>query len=77
MKLTKNNIMAHLKNKSNDYAKLLDNFDKIPKSVFAAIAVSYVLRDNNENFPTVKEGILKEWEVLYNNNIVPQKPLKG
>lgn len=68
--------MPHLKNKHNEYAELLPNFDKIPKSVLAAIAVSFALRHNNEDLNGVEQDIIREWAILHNNEIVPQKPIK-
>lgn len=65
----------HLKNHSNEYIEALDRgvFDDIPKSVFAAIAVSYLVNHGVE-FSDVTQEILNEWQTLYDNKVVPQKP---
>ena len=64
----------------NDYATLLDDdFDRIPKAVFAAIAVSFAHRiigegSDEERFAQVRRVIREEWAALYGNGIVPQVP---
>lgn len=71
----------HLKNFSNPYVDALDKgvFDAIPKSVWAAIAISAMtcggdhLLDGSMN---ITDAVMKEWEVLNLNGIVPQKPRK-
>ncbi len=57
----------------NDYSKLITFYETIPKSVLAAIAVSFAGLGAGK-LENVSELILKEWEVLYQNGIVPQKP---
>lgn len=68
--------MANLNNKLNEYSRLLKHFDKFPKSVLAAIAVSHSMQINGEDFDKIETNMVKEWEVLYNGGIVPQKPIK-
>jgi len=51
-------------------------FDKCPKAVFAALAVSYALRVTNEDFSKVQDELLNEWQCLHSAGIVPQKPIK-
>lgn len=62
----------------NDYQKLISRelFEKTPKSVFAALAVSMFLNDRNYGFEQVDEAIISEWKVLYEQMILPQKPAK-
>lgn len=62
----------------NEYSKLLspEFYKNCPKTVLAAIAVSYQLTLNEENFENVQKDILKEWEILHENGIVLQKPPK-
>ena len=69
--------MANLKNKSNEYADAvgLDLFDSIPKSVWAAIAVSS-LSDGGDRIAEAAELVLEEWRILNQNGIVPQAPPK-
>ncbi len=59
----------------NEYAAELglDLFDKCPKSVFAAIAVS-ALTLGGDYLDEARIRVLKEWWVLHHNGIVPQKP---
>lgn len=65
----------HLKNLSNIYVNALESrlFDKTPKTVFAAIAVSYASRAG-DYLDLATDNILREWTALYDNGIVKQKP---
>lgn len=67
--------MAHLKNHTNEYADALDRgvFDAIPKSVFAAIAVS-LATTGGERLDEATALIVQEWKILHENKIVPQAP---
>lgn len=60
----------------NAYQKVLSRklYERMPKAVLAAIAVSYASRQTNEDFSLVEAEILKEWSILNANGIVPQKP---
>ena len=65
--------------KTNAYAALLDPkvYESIPKAVFAALAVSFATHGdpwNPENGGTAQELILNEWQILHENDIVPQRP---
>jgi hypothetical protein len=75
----------HLKNTSNGYISALVTvglFDRIPKTVFAAIAVSGMITrgdaDGTELDPdgaaAICNAILAEWWALYHNGIVSQRP---
>jgi ribosomal protein L7/L12 len=64
-------VMA-LNKLSNEYAELLKFYNRIPKAVLAAIAVSFALKETEDNIELVEEQILKEWKILHENNIVPQ-----
>ena len=60
----------------NPYANLLRKgklFEVCPKAVFAALAVSYASR-GGDFLDNVENKVLKEWWILYRNQIVPQKP---
>jgi hypothetical protein len=59
--------------KSNDYANLIADYDKIPKAVFAAIAVSQMVQ-LGDNIEFINDALKQEWYILYRNGIVPQKP---
>jgi hypothetical protein len=60
---------------TNEYAGFLGNvYDRTPKAVFAALAVSFAMRSGLTG--TASE-CLDEWRVLHENGIVPQKPLKA
>lgn len=61
----------------NDYQKCISFYEDCPKAVLAAIAVSYALRQCNEDFEKLNEEILNEWRCLYESGIVPQKPIKS
>lgn len=60
--------------KSNEYAKWIDAqvFADIPKTVFAAIAVSFAMRLNEEDFDRAMSEIISEWQTLHMVAIVPQ-----
>lgn len=60
---------------SNEYARLFKDYDKIPKAVFAAVAASFIMRCMGEDFDKVQNHFIDEWNVLCNNEIVPQKAL--
>jgi len=61
--------------KSNEYADAMGElYYTIPKSVLAAIAVSFACRDGD--FSDVENELLKEWMILFENGIVQQKPRK-
>lgn len=59
----------------NEYAEVLGQelYDKTPKAVFAAIAIS-ALTCGGDQMSEARERILAEWLALYQNRIVPQKP---
>lgn len=64
----------NLKNKSNEYQQALgDIFDKAPKAVLAAIATSALTCGGGE-LDQARDRALREWWVLYEQGIVPQKP---
>jgi hypothetical protein len=50
-----------------------DLFEKCPKSVFAAIAVS-ALTCGGDYLDEARERVTAEWWALYDNKIVAQKP---
>lgn len=62
----------------NGYQKLISRelYEKIPKAVLAAIAVSYLLNHQNVNQENIDIDLKREWATLHENGIVPQKPLK-
>ena len=67
----------HLKYHDNDYALALGElYDKTPKAVFAAVAVS-ALTSGGDKLNMAKPYLLREWRILHENGIVPQKPPKG
>lgn len=61
---------------SNEYARAIRHYQQIPKSVLAAVAYSFAIREIGEdNSPAVFEAaILDEWKTLHENGIVPQSP---
>ena len=59
---------------SNEYLdEIREVYEEIPKSVFAAIAVS-ALTCGGDHIDEATEAIVKEWVALNNAGIVPQKP---
>lgn len=57
----------------NEYARLLPYFDRIPKTVLAAIAVSYASH-GGDHLDEAAANVAREWATLYQNGIVRQKP---
>lgn len=72
-----------LKNKSNCYVETLglEVFERTPKTVFAAIAFSLSNitsgGDTMDDWSEARKRFFEEWEALYNNGIVSQKPIKS
>ena len=63
----------NITNRSNKYMRSLPWFDRIPKSVLAAIAVSYA-SSGGDYLEQASDNVAREWMVLYENGIVPQRP---
>jgi hypothetical protein len=59
----------------NEYAGCIDEglYEKTPKAVLAAIAVSFI-SSGGDHMDDIDDEILKEWRVLYLSGIVPQRP---
>jgi hypothetical protein len=59
----------------NEYANSLDAdlYEKAPKAVFAAVAVS-ALTCGGDYLNHAHRRVLAEWWALYENGIVPQRP---
>lgn len=59
---------------SNEYAKWFEPhmFSDTPKTVFAALALSFALRLNEDDFERAMSEVISEWQVLNNSGIVPQ-----
>jgi hypothetical protein len=66
----------HLNNLVNPYQKALGElFEEMPKSVIAAIAVSS-LTVGGDFLDEAKRRAAREWQVLFDAGIVPQRPGK-
>jgi hypothetical protein len=58
----------------NDYMSELGTlYAATPKAVFAAIAVSYATC-GGDYIERAHENVLRDWWVLHENGIVPQRP---
>ena len=70
-----------MQSNGNEYADQFGPlYAKIPKSVFAAVALSYANWACGEEARSFDEAVNRfcdEWGALYVAGIVPQKPLKG
>lgn len=65
--------------KDNGYARLVADIDA-PKTVWMALAVSFADKLTGQTgvgLEAVGDAIFKEWEVLHQNGIVPQKPRRS
>lgn len=65
----------------NSYCKELglDFYERVPKAVFAAIAVSLLTCGGDfldEGQEATRKRVLDEWTALHSNGIVRQKPIK-
>jgi hypothetical protein len=60
--------------KRNEYIDRFGGYEKIPKSVWAAIAISFARRLNNDDEKQAYGEIFTEWSILHQNGIIPQKP---
>jgi hypothetical protein len=62
---------------SNGYARVLGPlYARTPKAVFAAIAVS-ALSGGGDRLDEAAEAVIREWETLHLNGVVPQAPPKS
>lgn len=63
--------------KMNSYTDLLSSefYERCPKAVVAAIAVSFAILQGN-NDASVEDALLTEWTILHKSGIVPQKPYR-
>lgn len=65
---------------TNDYARLVDSTIPASKAVWIAIAVSLANRIDGtgviERGGAPIDALMAEWQALYDNGIVPQKPRK-
>lgn len=61
--------------RSNEYADAIDPdvFERLPKTVIAAIAVSFCTT-GGDRIEEATGRILAEWQILHNAGIVPQAP---
>lgn len=59
---------------TNEYQSSIQNYDIIPKAVFAGLVVSYLVNNQGIEFNNIDNAIREEWEMLYKNGIIPQKP---
>ena len=61
--------------KLNNYVLGIDRelYDKTPKAVWAAIAISYAT-GGGDDFEIGPANIAREWQALHKSGIVPQEP---
>lgn len=62
----------------NDYQKMVSKefYEKCPKAVLAALAVSFALNHQGNDEELIEEALLNEWGLLHKQNIIPQKPYR-
>lgn len=63
----------------NQYSRLINPkvYDRMPKTVLAAIVVSLlILKDGENSLENLTPAILDEWHHLHESEIVKQKPPK-
>ena len=59
----------------NEYSLMIKT-DHIPKAVLAAIVVSEYLNRLGVSPNDLQQAIEGEWDILYKNGIVPQRPIR-
>lgn len=64
----------NLRNKGNEYQHEYPNFEKTPKTVAAAVAISLALRLCSDDIEAARKMVASEWASLNDAGIVPQKP---
>lgn len=69
-----NKTIGQSRRGGNQYIDHFPNFDKTPKTVIAAIAVSFALMQSQDDFEEAKSILEHEWHILYEARIVSQKP---
>jgi len=57
----------------NEYIDNFPGYDKIPKAVLGAIVRSLACQIDPDNW---QEEFYQEWEALFTNRIIPQKPIR-
>lgn len=62
--------------KDNSYARRVLDIDA-PKTVWMAIAFSFAMRLREDDFALAAQECMDEWQALYVNRIVPQKPRRS
>jgi hypothetical protein len=60
--------------KLNQYALSIPDYSRIPKAVFAAIALSFAERLSDESLAV--NTLFLEWQCLHSNGIIPQVPVR-
>lgn len=71
--------MTHLGNKLNGYVTALDLrfYEEMPKSVLAALAVSFATAHHGDDqLGLAAQRLAREWLALHEAGIVPQAPGK-
>lgn len=59
---------------TNEYSQVLGPiYERMPKAILAAIAVSFAARIF-DGLEAVPNAVMDEWQALFDNGIVPQKP---
>lgn len=68
--------MGETVKQSNEYANMIPGqmYEDTPKAIFAAIAMSFALRLNDDGATLALSEIVNEWIGLKINGIVPQSP---
>jgi hypothetical protein len=72
----------NIQNKRNDYLPVVQSiFERTPKAVFAAIAVSFANRLDGEDAlqrdggtEDLLRAVMEEWDMLHQAGIIPQRP---
>lgn len=49
-------------------------YNKCPKSVFAAIVVSFLINNQGIEHDQLSKAIIDEWKILYDQGLVNEKP---
>jgi hypothetical protein len=62
---------------TNEYSQVMGReYVRIPKAVFAAVAISFCSA-GGDNLKDAPGKFFDEWQLLFENGIVEQKPQRG
>lgn len=65
----------HMRAKKNEYQEAFPAYDKTPKAVIAALAMSLAMRLTEDSPENARALLHDEWHNLHIARVLPQKPV--